>query len=161
MPAGRYYLRINNAPPGWTLPSAIWNGRDISDLPFELDRDVSGVAITFTDRPSTLSGQVQNVSSAADASATVLIFPADSGSWIDYGGFPRRLRAVRADKDGRFMAIGFPAGTYLVAAVAEEASAEWQNPQTLKALARLATKITLADGEARQLDLTTVTVPPR
>jgi hypothetical protein len=159
LPPGRYYLRINNAPPGWTLKSAMWNGRDISDVPLELDRDVSGVVITFTDRPATFSGQVQNASGAADASATVLIFPADSGSWADYGGFPRRLRAVRADRDGRFTALGFPPGNYLVAAVGEETSSDWQNPRMLQALARLATKVTIADGESRQLALSTLTVP--
>jgi hypothetical protein len=158
---GRYYLRINNPPIGWTLKSAMWNGRDISNVPLELDRDVDGVVITFTNRPSAVSGQVQNVAGAPDASATVLIFPAESGSWVDYGDLPPRLRAVRVDKDGRYVATGFPAGNYLVAAIAEEASAHWQDPKTLQALARVATAITLADGESRQVGLKTLTVPAR
>jgi len=161
LPPGRYYLRINNAPPGWTLKSAIWNGRDISNVPLQLDRDVGGVVITFTDRPSTLSGQVQNPSGAADPSATVLVFPADPGTWVDYGDFPRRLHAARVDKDGRYSLIGLPAGEYLVAAVADEASLNWRNPKTLQALARVAAAITLADGDSHQLPLRTMTGLPR
>ena len=159
LPPGRYYLRIDNPPPGWTLKSAVWNGQDISNVPLELDRDVSGVAITFTNRPATVSGQVQSGSGAADASATVLVFPADPGSWIDYGEFPRRLRSVRADRDGRFVMIGLPPGKYLIAAIAEEGAGDWQNPKTLQALARLATAIAVADGESLQLALKTITVP--
>lgn len=161
LPPGRYYLRINNPPPGWTLRSAMWNGRDISNTPFELDRDIGGVRITFTDRPSTLSVQAQNATGAADTTATVLVFPADASAWVDYGGFPRRLRAVRVDKDGRCTVLGLPAGRYLVAAVDEEVSADWQNPRTLQAFARLATTITFADGESQHVAIKTMAAPPR
>lgn len=161
LPPGRYYVRINNPPPGWTLKSVLWNGQDISNVPFTLDRDVSGITIAFTERPSTLAGQAQNASGAADPSATVLVFPADPGSWADYGEFPRRLRAIRVDNDGRYSTTGLPAGKYLVAAVVEDASANWQNPQTLQVLVRLATAIAVSDGESRELVLKTVTVPAR
>jgi hypothetical protein len=159
LPPGRYYLRINNAPPGWTLKIATVNGRDISNLPVTLERDVTGVAIAFTDRPSSLGGQVQNASGAPDPAATVLIFPADSGGWSDTGGFPRRLRAVRVDRDGRYRTEGLPAGDYLVVAVADESSMNWQDPDVLRALARAATTIALGDGESRSVPLKTTAVP--
>jgi len=156
LPPGRYYMRITNAPPGWTLKAATWNGQDISNTPLKLDRDVSGVVITFTDRPSALSGQVQAASGAPDPTATVLIFPADPGSWVDYGAFPRRLRAVRVGRDGRYVETGLPAGDYRVVAIDEEATANWQDPATLQALARQATAITLNDEESRTVMLQTV-----
>jgi hypothetical protein len=158
---GRYYLRINNPPAGWTLTSALWNGRDISNVPLDLDRDVNGVAVTFTDRPTTLSGEVQNTAGAPDTSATVLVFPADPASWVGYGNFPRRLRALRVNRDGRYLASGLPAGKYLIAAIMDEASFDWQNPRTLQALARLATAVTLADGDSRQQALRTIAVVAR
>jgi hypothetical protein len=156
LPPGRYYLRMNNAPAGWTLKAAMWNGQDISNTPIKLDRDVSGVVITFTDRPSALSGQVQTASGAPDPTATVLIFPADPGSWVDYGAFPRRLRAVRVGRDGRYAETGLPPGDYRVVAIDEETSANWQDPRTLPALARLGTAITLSDEETRTVMLQTV-----
>ena len=117
--------------------------------------------ITFTNRPSTLAVQVQNASGAADASATVLLFPADAASWTDYGAFPYRLRAVRVDKDGRCTVFGLPAGKYLIAAVDDEASLNWQNPRTLQSLARLSTAIAVADGESQQVALRTMAGLPR
>ena len=56
---------------------------------------------------------------------------------------------------------GLPAGAYLIAAVAEEASVNWQNPKTLQALARLASTVTMVDGESRQLALRTMAMVPR
>ena len=161
LPPGRYYVRIDNQPPGWTLKSATLNGRDVSNVPLALDADVTALVIAFTDRPSTLSGHVQNATGAPDPSATVLVFPADSGAWMDSGAFPRRLRAVRVDRNGQYQTAGLPAGDYLLVAIPDESSANWQDPKVLQALARLATSITLGDGETRSASLKTMAVPPR
>jgi hypothetical protein len=160
LPLGRYYLRVNNLPAGWTLKSAMFEGRDVSDVPLSLDHDASGVVVTLTDRPCNLNGRVQGLSGARDAGATVLVFPADGAAWIDYGINPRRLRSIRTDKDGAFQAGGLPAGDYLVIAIADEAAVNWQDPRTLQALVRLATPVKLGDGETRSLELRTV-VPSR
>jgi hypothetical protein len=108
-----------------------------------------------------ISGQVQTTSSAPDPSATVLIFPADPASWVDYGAFPRRLRAIRVNRDGRFEAAGLPAGDYRVVAIDEEASANWQDPATLQALARLATAITVSGEGSYTVTLKTMAGPSR
>jgi hypothetical protein len=159
LPPTRYFLRVNNPPPGWTLKSAMFEGRDISNLPLSLERDAAGVVVTFTNRPSELNGQAQGASGAADATATVLIFPAESAAWLDYGETPRRLRAIRVDKDGAYRTAGLPAGDYFAVAIADESAGNWQDPKTLQALARLATAVKLGDGEIRSLELKTVAVP--
>lgn len=159
LPPGRYYARITGAPAGWVLKSAMLNGRDISNEPVMLDRDVANLIITFTDAPATLSGQVQSGPGAPDTSATVLVFPADAAAWIDYGSFPRRLREIRVGLDGHYRTAGLPPGDYLVVAVADESTANWQDPTVLKALAREATPVAIADGELRTLTLRTVAVP--
>jgi hypothetical protein len=158
LPPGRYYVRINGIPAGWTFKSATLNGRDISNAPVMLDRDVSNLLVTFTDRPSSLSGQVQTASGVPDSTATVLIFPADAASWLDYGAFPRRLRALRVGRDGHYSTTGLPPGEYLVVAVADEAAVNWDDPPVLKSLARVATAVALAEGESRSLFLRTVPV---
>jgi hypothetical protein len=158
VPPGRYYLRINNPPPGWTLDHATVSGRDISNVPVTLDRDLTGLVITFTDRPSSLSGQVTSSSGSPDPTATVLVFPADPRAWTDYGALPRRLLAVRVDRDGRYLAERVPAGEYMVVAIADESSADWQDPIVLRTLSRLATTVTLTEGESRSLPLKTATV---
>jgi hypothetical protein len=155
LPPGRYYLRINTPPPGWTLKGATYNGRDISNVPVMLDRDVTGITVTFTDRPASLSGQVTNASGQPDSSATVLVFPSDSAAWTDTGDFPRHIRAVRVDRDGRYQTVGLPAGDYLVAAIPDEATANWQDAAVLRSLARVATSVTIADGDSKSMSLRT------
>lgn len=158
LPPGRYYIRINNAPAGWMLKSAVANGRDISNLPVTLDRDVPSAAITLTDRPASLAGQVHTTQGAPDAAATVLLFPSDTTLWSDTGGFPRKLREVRVGRDGRFRVTDLPPGDYLAVAIPEESSENWQDRAVLQALARLATAFALTDGEARSLTLVTAMV---
>jgi hypothetical protein len=69
LPPLRYYLRIENPPPGWTLKSAMVGGRDITNVPLSLERDVTDLVITFTDRPASLSGPVNTPQSQPDSSA--------------------------------------------------------------------------------------------
>ncbi len=159
LPPGRYYLRIVNPPPGWTLDTAVVNGRDMSNVPLLLERDVAGVTINFTDRPGTILGQVRDSGGGPDASATVLIFPADVSAWTNTGTIPRRMRSVRVDRNGQYRATELPAGDYRIVAIVEEASANWQDPKTLQALARVATAITLAAKDTRSVPLRTTAVP--
>ena len=155
LPPGRYYVRINNPPPGWTLKSATYGGRDLSNVPVLLDRDIAGISISFTDRPSSVAGQVMNASGQPDASATVLVFPADSAAWTDTGALPHRLRSIRVDRNGRYQTAGLPNGDYIAVAIPEEASADWQDPTVLRALARVGSTVTIGDGDSRSLALKT------
>jgi hypothetical protein len=159
LPPGRYYVRVNNVPVGWAFKSATLNGRDISNVPVMLDRDVTNLLVSFTDHPSSLSGQVHGATGVPDPTATVLIFPSETTAWLDYGSYPRRLRAVRVGREGHYDTSGLPPGEYLVVAVADEAAVNWQDPPALKSLARVATLVKLAEGESRSLLLRTSAVP--
>ncbi len=156
VPPGRYLLRVN-APRGWTLRSAIINGQDISDTPIELrDGDASGVVITFTDRPSDLSGTVTSAGGQPDGSAAVIVFPVDRGAWTNTGANPRRLKNVRAARDGSYSIPNLPAGDYFAAAVPDATTSEWQSVEFLTALSRGATRMTIGEGEKKMQALTTM-----
>ena len=159
LPPGRYHVRVSNAPAGWHLKSAIANGQDVSNVALNLDRDVAGIIISFTDRTGSLSGQVNDATGVPDATATVLVFPASPSGWSDYGSFPRRLVAIRVDRLAQFKSGALPAGDYLAVAVPDDASANWQDPAVLKALARSATAVSIAEGEPRSVVLRTAAVP--
>jgi hypothetical protein len=156
---GRYYVRTT-APPGWTLVSAMWNSRDLSDVPVDLDADdVTGVVVTFTDRPA---GAIAVVATTPDgqpaSSAMVIVFPADRARWIDFGEQPRRLRAAGTDRRGRVVVSDLPDGEYLVAAVPGETPIHWRDAAALAELAPLAARVRLAGGGTQTA---TLTVRPR
>jgi hypothetical protein len=158
LPGGRYLLRvIGGLPAPWILKSAMHEGRDLADLPFDASgADLSGVTVTFTDTPSELSGMVTGGDGSPDPDAAVLVFPADTGAWAEWGTNPRRLRTERTSATGAFATRGLPAGDYYVVAVPPELAVDWQDPATLEALARDATPVRIEDGLKKAQALRTI-----
>lgn len=159
LPPGRYFIRVSNVPAGWTLKGAMAGGQDASNVALTLGADIADVILSFTDRMGSLAGQVRDASGAADATATVLVFPANSSGWSDYGSFPRRLQAIRVDRRAEFNTGALPPGDYLAVAVPDEATANWQDPAVIKSLARVATAVSVVEGRPQTVALRTTTVP--
>ena len=145
---GRYIAGIlaSSAPPGWSLKSVRHQGRDISVEAVELiDADITGVVITFTDKPASVSGRVTGA--PADlGGAEVLAWPADSDAWRSIGVVARRWRHERVDSAGAFTLSGLPAGDYYVAAIGATFAGDPQDPRVLESLAKGAVRVSLADG---------------
>ena len=151
-PPGRFVIRATVPAPGWTLSSAMFRGRDVADAPIEVaGEDLTDIVITFTDKPSVLSGNVHGAQ-GADPAATVLVFPADPASWTDYGPTARRLRLLRPSSDGSYR-TPLPAGDYLVTAIHSPVPSTWTDPDYLKQAAATATRVTMADGANKVQDL--------
>jgi hypothetical protein len=158
VPAGKYVLRVD-APTGWVLRGAMLNGRDITDAPVELrDADVDSVTITFTDKRTSVTGEVTTPSGNPDGKATVILFPQDSTLWADSGPSPRRLKTTRPRGDGSY-SMSVPAGDYYIVAVSDTGSYEWNDPQFLSAIAPSAIRITVNEGDAHAQALRP-TAPP-
>jgi len=158
VPAGKYVLRVN-APTGWILRGAMLNGRDLSDAPAELhDADVDSVTITFTDKRTSVTGEVTTSSGNPDGKATVILFPQDSTLWVDSGPSPRRLKTTRPKGDGTY-SMSVPAGDYYVIAVSDTGSFEWNDPQFLAAIAPSAARITVNEGDTHAQALRTTARP--
>jgi hypothetical protein len=147
---GRYRIRVSNSPQGWMFKAALLNGVDVSETPFDFTKDISDLVLVYTDRWSGISGAVQGPGSDA---ATVLVFTTDAQAWTDSGASPRRLRGARATAAGQFGISSLPPGDYYIAAVREEDVADWRDPPFLDALARVATRITILEGEHKSIDL--------
>lgn len=157
LPGGRYLLRTGAVQAPWTFKSAMHEGRDLADVPFDaIGGDLSGVVITFTDTPSELNGTVTRGDGAADPDAAVLVFPADVSGWVDWGLNPRRLRTLHVTPTGSFTTSGLPPGDYHVVAVPQEMAADWQDPATLEALAREAAQVRVEDGQKKTQALRTI-----
>jgi len=157
---GRYRLSASiaatpGAAPGpvWAAKSAIVNGRDVIDAPFELavGEHVSDVVVTFTDRVTELSGTLFDALGRPAPGYYVVVFPRDESLWAP--GSRRLPPPARAATNGAFKFTGLPPGTYGVAAVTSVDAADLADPALLRQLAPSATTIALAEGEKKQQDL--------
>jgi hypothetical protein len=163
-PPGRYSLSASIPPvPGgsgrtpWRFKFATLGGKDLSDEGLDLQgEDITNIVITFTDRPTEISGNVVDAKSQPDLAAMVVVIPADSQAWKSGIISPRRVRGVRTTTTGGFTIADLPPGEYFIAAVSDAALDNWQDPKTLESISRLATRITLADGAKISQRLTTI-----
>jgi hypothetical protein len=155
-PPGEYRLRVGAIPAGWMFKSAMYDGRDIADEPFELESaDVKGVVVTFTTRGTRLSGAVRSERGRPDPETSVLLYPASASAWTPTVSI-FRMRSVRTSATGTFLLTNIPPGEYYVVAVAEETFPGWQDPKRLAELARRATRVRIAEGQTLVQDLRTV-----
>jgi hypothetical protein len=153
---GMYLLRVMLSAASsqrWFFKGAMLGGRDISIVPVELaSADVDDVVLRFSDKPNAEITGVVMGANGSDAFASVIVFPVDRERWTNTGSRPRTLRLVGTDSNGRYRASDLPPGEYFVAAVGTASSA-WADPTSLQALARSATRIQLADGDKKLLEL--------
>jgi hypothetical protein len=156
IPPGFYTLKA--APPAasggrWTLKSAmVKGGRDLSDGRFEVKsgaEDVEGVVITFTDRPSEISGRLLDAAGAATR-YSIVVFPADTSQWLPDS---RRIRATPPSTDGSFSIVGLPPGEYAMAATEDADPADLADAAFLSQLLASSFRLTLAEGERKRQDL--------
>jgi hypothetical protein len=147
VPPAKYFVRVLGAPQGWTFHSATVNGRDASVVPIDIEsNDVSGVMITFTDKPSEFAGDV-SADTGTPETASVLVFPSDPAAWVGYGSSSRRFSNTRVGKDGKFRITNLPAGEYFAIAIPDRLATDWQNPKFLELLTPQATRVRVRDGE--------------
>ena len=139
---------------GWTVKSAIVNGRDVSDVPFEIrpNQSVSDVVVTLTDRAAELSRPGARCFGPSGSG-----IPTSSSSRPDAAfrtpGARRFPAPVRSATDGTFRFAGLPPGAYYVAALAELNQSSLSDDGFLARVAASATVVTLADGEKKAQDL--------
>jgi hypothetical protein len=137
---------------GWIVKSVMANGRDVADLPLEIEPgdNVTDVVITLTDRPSTLAGMVYDAAGRPAPHFPIVVFSTNRSHWIPAS---RRVRQIRPASDGGYEALGLPAGEYFVVAVTAVDTNELYEPAFLDQLVPSAFKITIADGERKVQDL--------
>ena len=84
----------------------------------------------------------------------MLAFPVDPRRWSGYGTSPRILKNALAARTGVYTFDHLPPGDYYVIAVDAAEADGWKDPNRLEALAREATRLTVAAGDtSKTLDL--------
>ncbi len=152
VPAGTYLLRVDGAA-GWIAKSAMINGRDMLDTGVAIaDKDMSGLVLTLTDRPSHVTGVVRDLLGKAADNATVLVFPGN-GAWTTQLSAARRFGECRVGRNGDFLFTALPAGAYDIVAISDEQAGDWQDPAFLRRLSSAATHVTISEGQNFSIDL--------
>lgn len=151
---GRYELTSYPTPAGLTLSSIIAGGVDVVDKVLTLGTtDVPEVVVTFTDKVQSISGSVRAPDAKTEPEGTVVLFPADSQSWMKSGMSSRRLASASTSAGGTYrLTVQLP-GDYLIVAVPPDVDPE-VTPDFVKRFAASATRVSIAPGESKAQDLT-------
>jgi protocatechuate 3,4-dioxygenase beta subunit len=136
----------------WALKAVYFGGQDVTDSPIEFvpGRDVEGLQIVFTRKRTELSGGISNERGQPETDATVIIFADDRARWTFASRF---VRTARPNQDGRYSMRGMPPHDYLVVAVRDIESGQWQDPDVLESLRDQAARVSLGQGETKVQDL--------
>jgi hypothetical protein len=154
-PPGLYNLMVTSPGAPWAIRAISVKGKDAFGSPLDLGaEDLTGVVVTFGDTPTELSGTVRGTSAVTNVDAVVVIFPANVRSWIESGMSARRARTIGTTTTGEYRVPGLPSGEYLVAALDPNTVVDLQDPQFVNTVTRVATRVTLADGDKKTLPLT-------
>jgi len=156
-PPGRYLVGLGTTPAGWRLESVMVDGRDVTDRPLNVVRDMTDLAVHLTRASSTIHGTVRDGRGVADGSAVVLLFPTDYASRLGDGIRASRAQRVRTTAAGGYAFASVPAGDYFAAAVPESALPDiWQSQAFLTACAPAFIRVSIKSAESIERSLTTV-----
>lgn len=150
---GRYTLRLNNAPTGWSMRSSVVAGRDSLDFPFDVDtEDVTGAVVTMMPPrpPLELSGVITDAQSRPVSDYTIVVFSADQRYWTPNS---RRIFTQRPGTDGKYILRGMMPGDYFIAALSDVEPGSQYDPELLKTLIVASTRVSLGEGAKVTQDL--------
>jgi hypothetical protein len=137
---------------GWSMRSAMLDGRDLLDLPPVLTPglNLGDVVITMIDRHTELTGTLQTPAGLPAPDYFVIAFPSDPALWR-VGS--RRVKTTRPGTDGAFAIRGLPPGSYLLAALTDVTPSDWNDPNFLRQATAGAVPVTIGEGERVVQDL--------
>ena len=149
--AGPLFGSATNAG-GWTLKSAMFNGKDIADLPFEIRSgdEMKGVVVTFTKSVTQISGKVQDATGRPVSGFPIVVFPTERAMWSSGS---RRILSAKPASDGTYKVSGLPTGEYYLCALTDLDPNDLYDSAFLDQLIAGSFKITLGEGEKKVQDL--------
>jgi hypothetical protein len=152
-PAGRYLFRVARLPADWALSAIRMGSQDVSDEPFTLTGDITGLTIVLTDHPNELSGSVRAERGTLDPSTSVIVFPVNQRAWVGNGCNPRGLQSAHVSSTGTYAFSSLPPGDYYVVAVSDVKLDDWRTPDFLSTVVGQSKRITIRAGAQVLQDL--------
>jgi hypothetical protein len=142
---GRYRLNafVPSGRPTWTVRSATLGGQDALDAFIDVRQPMADGAVVFTDQLADLTGNAAPDSTLVlFASNPALVYPQS-----------RRMTSTRASGDGSYQFKNLPPGEYYLAVADVDEVGQLMDPAYLQTLIPSATRITIAEGEKKTIDI--------
>jgi hypothetical protein len=144
-------LTVGALPDGWAIRAIDHNGRDLTTQPLDTQGTaLDGVAISLTNRFPVLTGSLRDEKGNGSSTGTVIIFPEDASLWVED---LRTVRTARVDQSGQFAIKAIRPGEYLAVAVSTVQNNQWNDPEYLESLRARTQRVSLREGESKQLEL--------
>ena len=140
-----------NTPATWMLKSLVVDGRDVTDLAFDIPPGgLSSFVLTYTDQVSELAGSLVDKDGHPATDYFVIIMPADERYLAPLS---RRISSARPDVTGHFLFRNLPPGEYRLAATTDLVQSDLQNAAILAQLAAESMPLTLGFAEKKSITL--------
>ena len=152
---GEHFLTVEGLSSPWVLQQALWQGTDLTDVPFPTvsGETIRGVRITLGRRANEIRGTVRDRAGQPAADATVVLSPTSYRTWL---GGSRRFVILRTDAGGRYHHRGLPEGDYRLLASRDlrEADVRASGARDLPGV-----HVRLERGNSREIDLVLASGP--
>ena len=156
---GQMHLRTTGAPTAsasgeWTFKSVLLDGQDVTDagIDFQPGRVFDNIDIVLTRKVSRISGELQDGGVPAD-NAWVVLFPADETKWRARS---RYVRATPVAAKGAYRLTAVPHDDYMIVGVTGLEVGQWEDPDFLRVVRDLGTRIAIGEGESKVQNLKVV-----
>jgi len=154
---GPRIVGLAGLPPGWVVESVRYRGTNITDVPteFAMGTAPKDLEIVATSRAAQLAARTVDEKGEFVENAVAFLLPTDPSKW--HAG-PIPLPLVR-ETDGTARPRAVRPGEYFVAALrGDEYTRLSRSLDLMKALAAMAARVTLAEGDVRALQVTVLTL---
>jgi protocatechuate 3,4-dioxygenase beta subunit len=152
-PPGTYSVNVVGVPGPWLLRSLVVAGRDVLRTGMEIgENDLTDIELTYTDRPAAVTGFVRQDSADPLPNATVLLLASDYRAALAASRSPRQQTAA-VQPTGAFTLGRLLAGDYIIVALLDDALPANRDLAFYDAAARAGTRVTVAEGESKAIDL--------
>ena len=156
---GRYIITVSDTPAAALLSVSV-AGNNVVERPITIEgKSLSDVLVEWTDRPAEIAGTVRKRAGSPDPDAGVVLFPTDRTRWPDVRVGARMFRSARVSGTGTFSLKPVLPGEYFIAAIADDATADFPDAKFLEALAAVATTVRVDAATTASVTLTTVDSP--
>ena len=153
---GPNFLTAQARNPEWFVKSISYQGQDLTDSAFDFGSTETfrDIEVVVSAAAAGLRGRVTDDRAFAVRNSAVAIFPTDRSKWTLRS---RWMRTAASNQEGMFRITGLVPGEYWVVAVdrldGSNVAGDLQSPEALDALATRAMRITLGEGQSRDVTL--------